>query len=66
MKISTELRDIKNIIFNKEQYKADVKERLGDEGFVIKTVGEKIFILGSGVRGALYGGKEPWDEKKIK
>ena len=28
MKLSTELRDIKNILFNKEQYKADVMERL--------------------------------------
>ena len=29
--------------------------RLGDEGFVIETVGKKLFIAGSGVRGALYG-----------
>lgn len=33
---------------------ADVA-KLGDEGFTIKTEGEKIFILGSGVRGAMYG-----------
>ena len=29
--------------------------KLGDEGFVIETVGKKLFIAGSGVRGALYG-----------
>ena len=29
--------------------------RLGDEGFVIETVGKKLFIAGSDVRGALYG-----------
>ena len=28
---------------------------LGDEGFIIRNIGEKIFIIGSGVRGALYG-----------
>ncbi|MDD6095644.1 MAG: DUF4838 domain-containing protein [Clostridia bacterium] len=32
----------------------EVKE-LGDEGFIIRNKGERIFILGSGVRGALYG-----------
>jgi len=31
------------------------REKLGDEGFVIETVGKKLFIAGSGVRGALYG-----------
>ena len=31
------------------------KEELGKEGFIIKTEGEKIYIIGSGVRGALYG-----------
>lgn len=30
-------------------------EKLGDEGFVIETVGKKLFIAGSRVRGALYG-----------
>lgn len=30
-------------------------KKLGDEGFVIETVGKKLFIAGSGVRGALYG-----------
>ena len=29
--------------------------KLGDEGFVIESVGTKLFIAGSGVRGALYG-----------
>lgn len=32
-----------------------LKEELGDEGFRIMCRGEKIYILGSGVRGALYG-----------
>lgn len=31
------------------------ENKLGDEGFVIETVGKKLFIAGSGVRGALYG-----------
>lgn len=31
------------------------KAALGDEGFIIRTKGEKIFILGSDVRGTLYG-----------
>lgn len=30
-------------------------EKLGDEGFTIKTEGERIFILGSDIRGAFYG-----------
>ncbi len=30
-------------------------KKLGAEGFVIETVGKKLFIAGSGVRGALYG-----------
>ena len=29
--------------------------KLGAEGFVIETVGKKLFIAGSGVRGAIYG-----------
>lgn len=33
---------------------ADVED-LGEEGFCIKNEGEKIFILGSAVRGVLYG-----------
>lgn len=31
------------------------REALGDEGFTIKVVGEKLVIAGSDVRGALYG-----------
>ncbi len=31
------------------------KKKLGDEGFVIETKNKKLFIAGSGVRGALYG-----------
>ena len=31
------------------------KAALGSDGFIIKTEGEKLYILGSGVRGALYG-----------
>jgi len=30
-------------------------EKLGADGFVIETVGKKLFIAGSGQRGALYG-----------
>lgn len=30
-------------------------EELGEEGFIIRTAGEKLFILGSDVRGAIYG-----------
>lgn len=30
-------------------------DKLGAEGFVIETVGKKLFIAGSGTRGALYG-----------
>ncbi len=40
---------------NRGGYDDELVSRLGDEGFEIKTEGEKIFILGSGVRGALYG-----------
>ena len=36
-------------------YDGALKEKLGDEGFCIKTEGDRIFILGSEVRGALYG-----------
>ena len=32
----------------------DIRE-LGEEGFLIKNEAEKIFILGSSVRGVLYG-----------
>lgn len=31
------------------------REELGDEGFVIKTVGKKLFIVGGEKRGTLYG-----------
>ena len=31
------------------------EQRLGLEGFVIETVGKKLFIAGSGVRGTIYG-----------
>jgi len=30
-------------------------EALGEEGYIIKVSGKKLFILGSGVRGAIYG-----------
>lgn len=40
---------------NRGGHTAELTEKLGDEGFCVKTEGEKIFILGSGVRGALYG-----------
>ncbi|MBR0303577.1 MAG: DUF4838 domain-containing protein, partial [Clostridia bacterium] len=40
---------------NRGEWDDALCEKLGDEGFRIKTVGEKIFILGSGVRGTLYG-----------
>lgn len=40
---------------NRGGWDEELREKLGDEGFIIKTEGEKIFILGSGVRGALYG-----------
>lgn len=40
---------------NRGGYTEEEKEELGKEGFIIKTEGEKIFIIGSGVRGALYG-----------
>ena len=33
----------------------DEKKELGKEGFIIKTTDEKIYIIGSEVRGALYG-----------
>ena len=33
---------------------AEDTSSLGDEGYIIKTEGEKLFLLGSGVRGALY------------
>lgn len=33
----------------------ELKNKLGKEGFSIKTEGEKIFILGSDIRGAIYG-----------
>lgn len=34
---------------------AEELEGLGTDGYIIRTVGERLFILGSGVRGALYG-----------
>lgn len=34
---------------------ADELEALGSDGFIIKALGTKLFILGSDVRGALYG-----------
>ena len=40
---------------NRGEWDDALAAKLGDEGFSIKFVGEKIFILGSGVRGALYG-----------
>lgn len=40
---------------NRGGFTEEDKEKLGDEGFIIKNEGEKIYILGSGVRGALYG-----------
>lgn len=40
---------------NRGGYDGKICEKLSDEGFCIKTEGEKIYILGSGVRGALYG-----------
>ena len=36
-------------------YTEEEKTELGKEGFIIKTEGEKIYIIGSGIRGALYG-----------
>ena len=39
---------------NRSENICALEERLGKDGFIIKTVGERIFILG-GVRGALYG-----------
>ncbi len=40
---------------NRGGYDEDTVSKLGDEGYNIKTENEKIYILGSGVRGALYG-----------
>ncbi|MBR4071002.1 MAG: DUF4838 domain-containing protein [Clostridia bacterium] len=40
---------------NRGGYTEEEKAELGKEGFIIKTEGEKIYILGSEVRGALYG-----------
>ena len=40
---------------NRGGYDDESVRKLGDEGFTVKTVGEKIYILGSGVRGAIYG-----------
>lgn len=37
-----------------EEFSVDV-DSLGDEGFVLRTVGEKIFIVGGAKRGTLYG-----------
>lgn len=40
---------------NRGGYTEQDQKALGKEGFIIKTIEEKIFIIGSGVRGALYG-----------
>lgn len=40
---------------NRGEYTQEDQIALGKEGFIIKTINEKIFIIGSGVRGALYG-----------
>ncbi len=40
---------------NRSENSAELQKKLGDEGFVIETKNEKLFILGSKVRGALYG-----------
>ena len=40
---------------NRGGYTDDDVAALGDEGFIIKSEGERIYIIGSGVRGALYG-----------
>lgn len=40
---------------NREANEENTEEILEEDGFIIKTVGEKVFILGSDVRGALYG-----------
>ena len=40
---------------NRGGYTEKDQKALGKEGFIIKTQDEKFFIIGSGVRGALYG-----------
>lgn len=40
---------------NRGGYTEEDQKALGNEGFLIKTAEKKIFIIGSGVRGALYG-----------
>lgn len=40
---------------NRGGYTDEEVAELGDEGFIIRVKGEKIFIIGSDVRGALYG-----------
>lgn len=40
---------------NRMTPEADVVGELGDEGFIIRTEGDDLYILGSGVRGTLYG-----------
>lgn len=40
---------------NRGGYSDGDVERLGEEGFIIRAEGDRIFIIGSGVRGALYG-----------
>lgn len=40
---------------NRSKNIADIESRLGKDGFIIKSVDKRVFILGSGVRGALYG-----------
>ena len=40
---------------NRGGYTEENKKELGDEGFIIKSEGEKIFIIAMGKRGVLYG-----------
>lgn len=47
-------REHEIVIGKTNRCSCDISE-LGDDGFIIKTEGEKLFIEGSAVRGALYG-----------
>lgn len=40
---------------NRGGWDEDMKAKLGDEGFRLYTEGERIYIVGSDVRGAMYG-----------
>ncbi len=40
---------------NRGGYDDALCEKLGDEGYRVYTEGERIYILGSGIRGAIYG-----------